>query len=123
MRVRTYSTVDWRKYLVEDYNPRVKNFLESRGESVFQQISTNVNSAVMRGKSQIVLLVHPNVGNIIVIEKKDFKKVLQLSLDWFLKKEKYEMCSTIKGYLDNLKTPKRRVRKTNKTLIWYIYIK
>jgi hypothetical protein len=33
------------------------------------------------------------------------------------------MCSTIKGYLDNLKTPKRRVRKTNKTLIWYIYIK
>ena len=69
MRVRTYSTVDWRKYLVEDYNPRVKNFLESRGESVFQQISTNINSAVMRGKPQVVLLVHPNVGNIIVIKK------------------------------------------------------
>lgn len=123
MRVRAYSTVDWRKYLVEEYNPRVKNFLESRGESVFQQISTNINSAIMRGKSQIVLLVHPNVGNIIVIEKKDFKKVLEIALDWFLKKEKYEMCSTIKGYIDNLKTPKRRVRKTNKTLIWYIYIK
>ena len=117
MKVRTYSTVDWRKYLVEEYNPRVKNFLESRGEEVFQQITSNIDSAVKKGKSKIVLLIHPNAGNIIVIEKKDFKKVYNLALEWFLKKEKYEMCSIIKGYMENMKTPKRRKKIPTKTLI------
>lgn len=117
MKVRTYSTVDWRKYLVEEYNPRVKNFLESRGEEVFQQITSNIDSAVKKQKSKIVLLIHPNAGNIIVIEKKDFKKVYNLALEWFLKKEKYEMCSIIKGYMENMKTPKRRIKIPTKTLI------
>lgn len=45
MKARVYSTVDWRKYLLEESNPRVKNFLDSRGYDVFKQICGNINRA------------------------------------------------------------------------------
>lgn len=117
MKARVYSTVDWRKYLLEESNPRVKNFLDSRGYDVFKQICGNINRANSQKKSKVVLLVHPNVGNVIVIEKQDFNNVYNIALNWYLKKECYEMCSTIKGYKENLNKKKEIKSKLSKTLI------
>jgi hypothetical protein len=117
MRTRVYSTVDWRKYLDESYSPRVKAFLDSRGADVFNQLCGNMNRANSRKKEKVVLLVHPNAGNVIIINKADFDEVYDIALNWFLKNENYEMCSKIAEYKSNLIEPKIKQLKTVKSLI------
>tara|TARA_B000000475_G_C15748868_1_gene346097 strand:+ start:144 stop:503 length:360 start_codon:yes stop_codon:yes gene_type:complete len=90
-----YGRVSWRKYLVEDYHPRVKNFLESRGDGVFSQIAKAIEVAIQENKPEIAILVHPNVNNVAVIKKSEYHEVLNLSLKWFVKKEDYVSCHKI----------------------------
>ncbi len=91
-----YGKVSWRKYLVEEYHPRVKRFLESRGDEVFGQISHAIAIAIQENNPDISLLVHPNVNNIIVIKKHEYDEELNLSLKWFIKKEDYISCHKIR---------------------------
>jgi len=117
MKARTFSTVDWRKYLLEDSNPRIKNFLEIRGFDVFNQVCSTINQAVIHNRDKVVMLVHPNAGNVILIKRNEFKDVYDIALEWFLKNEYYEMCSTISSWKKNLEK-KKEIRKENiKTLI------
>ena len=69
MKARVFNTVDWRKYLDNSDNPRIKTFLESRGNDVFNQICENINRANRNNQTKIVLLIHPNAGNVISISK------------------------------------------------------
>ena len=56
MNTQLLNTVDWRKYLIEDNdNPRIKKFLESRGNSVFVELTRAVNFANKNGRDKIVL--------------------------------------------------------------------
>lgn len=114
MTARTYSTVDWRKYLIDESNPRIKNFLDSRGYDVFNQICLNINHCVINNKEKLVMLVHPNAGNVILIEKEEFSEVYDIALKWFLKNEHYEMCSKLKNFKDSLdkkaSSPKERIK-------------
>ena len=67
MTPQLLNTVDWRKYLIEDSdNPRIKRFLESRGNQVFTELTRAVNFANKNGRKKIVLIVHPNAGNAIL---------------------------------------------------------
>ena len=103
MRTKAFSTVNWRKYIDVNVNPRAKAFLDSRGDDVLWQMANNVHkAAVNKGLSQLVLLVHPNAGAVIKIEKQDFKEVLTLALKWFEKRENYKRCSRIQLFIDNL---------------------
>ena len=45
---RAFSTVDWRKYLDINTNPRAKSFLESRGNDVLWQLASNVHQAAVK---------------------------------------------------------------------------
>lgn len=101
-RAQAFSTVNWRKYLDVNTNPRAENFLKSKGEDVLWQISSNIRNSIRDGISELVLLVHPNVGGVIKIEQTEFKELLELSLNFFLQKEDYERCSTIQVILDEL---------------------
>jgi len=91
-----YGKVSWKKYLIEEYHPRVKRFLESRGDEVFAQLSLAIARAIQQNKHEITLLVHPNVNNVIVIKKNEYNEVLNLSLKWFVKKEDYVSCHKIR---------------------------
>ena len=71
-----HRTVSWEKYLLPTDEPRVINFLESRGNEVFFQISTAINDAVANNRTSVVILIHPNIRNVIEIKKKDFITVL-----------------------------------------------
>lgn len=95
MNEKLISTVDWRKYLDVNTNPRVKKFLDSRGDDVLWQISQNIQRANRKNKESLVMVVHENAPSAILIEKKDFDNVLELSLKWFENKEYYERCSGI----------------------------
>lgn len=117
MTARTYSTVDWRKYLLEDSNPRIKKFLDYRGYDVFNQVCSSINEAVLQGKDKVLMLVHPNAGNVILITKEEFSEVYNIALQWFLKNEQYEMCSTLKSWQDNLENKKQKPKEKIKSLI------
>ena len=93
-----HRTVSWERYLLKTDEPRILRFLESRGNEVFYQISTAINQAALNNKESIVLLIHPNIKNVIEIKKKDYMKVLNRANEWFVSKEKYEVCSVISGY-------------------------
>jgi len=109
MKELTISTVDWRKYLDINTNPRAKNFLESRGDDVLWQISQNIQRANRKNKESLVMVIHENAPAAILIEKKDYNDVLNLSLKWFETREYYERCSgivEIKNDLLKSKQPK-----------------
>lgn len=117
MKPKLYNTVDWRNYLMEDKGPRVKKFLDLRGYDVFSQLSSNVNKANSKGHEKLMMLVHPNAGNVILIDKSEFDTFYDVAMNWFEKNEYYEMCQKIKEYKLNLNNKKRDVKIMNKTLI------
>jgi uncharacterized protein YrzB (UPF0473 family) len=114
-----HRTVSWEKYLLPTDEPRIIKFLESRGNEVFFQISTAINNAVANNRKSVVILIHPNIQNVIEIKKKDFITVLDRANEWFVSKEKYEVCSVISGYKENLlgKTSKIKSTKRIQSLI------
>ena len=62
---KAYRTVSWKRYLLKTESPRVKKFLESRGNEVFYQVCKAIDNATLTGLNEIVLLIHPNMKNII----------------------------------------------------------
>ena len=115
-RAKAFSTVNWRKYLDIKTNPRAKSFLESRGDDVLWQISSQIHqAAIKKGLSELVLLVHPNAGAVIRIEESDYQEVLEMSLNWFVAKENYSRCSMIQKFISNIKNKKIRTKKDIKT--------
>jgi len=93
---KALSTVNWKKYLdINNGNPQVKKFLESRGDDVLWQISQNIQRANRKNKESLVMVIHENAPAAILIEKKDYNDVLNLSLKWFESREYYERCSGI----------------------------
>lgn len=88
------ATTSWKKYLLPR-NQRVKNFLNSRGSDVFWQICQNIHEAYRDGRSELMMLIHPNLSHAIIIPKKDYIEVINLALEHFAKDENYEKCIKI----------------------------
>lgn len=103
-RAKAFSTVNWKKYLDVNTNPRANRFLESRGDDVLWQIASEINRAVMTpGQENLIILVHPNAGAVIKIDKSEFGELLQLCLNWFEKREDYSKCAKIQKFILNQK--------------------
>ena len=114
-RAKAYSTVNWRKYLDVKTNPRAKAFLESRGDDVLWQISSNIyRAAVRKGLKEIVLLVHPNAGAVIKIDKSEYEELLDLCLKWFETREQYDRCSEIQFYISEVNRVKQKPKVLKK---------
>jgi hypothetical protein len=114
MTPQLLNTVDWRKYLIEDDdNPRIKRFLESRGNQVFTELTRAVNFANKNGRKKIVLIVHPHAGNAILIKEHEYMEVYNIATKFFEKNENYEACSLISKYKTNfVKRQKQRQHTT-----------
>jgi len=98
MKHRLLNTVNWKKYLIPGTSPRSDNFLDENGTAVYQQVTDRVCVAVRTNKEKIVLVVHPNAGNAIVINDYEYNEFLDIANEWFLKIEDYKMCGKIKDY-------------------------
>lgn len=102
MNTQLLHTIDWRRYLIEDDdNPRVKRFLESRGNQVFIEITRAINFANKNNRDKIVLIVHPNAGNAIVIKEHEYIEVYDIAQKFFEKYENYEACNLMVKYKSN----------------------
>jgi len=118
MRGRTLSTIHWKKYLDPTENTRVRNFLNHRGDDVLWQISLNIHKAATSSqhlKDKIVIVVHENAPNAIVIEKKDYQNVLDLALNWFVSREQYEKCADISKFKKDISSF-RKIKNRDKTI-------
>jgi len=117
MKSRTFTTLDWKKYLDPTNNLRVARFLEKRGFEVMNQVSQNIHKAASNGMDEVAILVHPNASAISIVPKIDFIEALDHCKNWFQEKEEYEMCAKIVKYKEdilNLRKPiqkKKEVRK------------
>ena len=114
MKTKAVNTVHWRKYLDVNENPRVKNFLDSRGDDVLWQITSNIHNCISEGKEELNMLIHENAPYAIKIEKKDFDEVKNLTIKWFEQKEEYEKCGEI---VSMFKKIKQRTKKETVNLI------
>ncbi|NDB79129.1 hypothetical protein EB155_04610, partial [archaeon] len=81
------------------------------------QVCSSINQAVIHKRDKVVLLVHPNAGNVICINRKEYKIVYDVAMEWFLKNEHYEMCSKLKSWQNNLEKTKRKPKIVSKSLI------
>jgi len=110
-RRKLYSKVGWRKYLDPTGRPRVRRFIETNGMVVFNQVVECIQNAAVDKQSEIMVLVHPNVSAIVVIEETDYDEVLTHCLQYFQSKEKYEECSKIV-------TLKNQIKSTKESLVY-----
>ena len=117
MKELTISTVDWRKYLDVNVNPRAKNFLDSRGDDVLWQITSNIHNCIRDDKDELVMMIHENAPYAIKITKSDFEEVKNLTIKWFEKKEQYEKCGEIVSKFNRIPQTKIEKKRTNKNLI------
>jgi len=121
MREMTINTIHWSKYLDERKNPRVKNFLKSRGDDVMWQVAQNVHKSGNGGihdKDRLVMIVHENAPYAINIKRNEYQDVLDLTLRYFEKKEEYEKCAEIIKFKKNIEIkPYRNKQKQVKNLI------
>jgi len=102
MRTRTFTTVNWEKYLVPT-NPFVKNFLDKNGDDVLWQIAQNIHNCILDNKDNLGFVVHVNAASVVMIDKEDFDIVLDYCNEWFVKKEHYEKCAKIQVFKSDLK--------------------
>lgn len=118
MKNITVQTIHWSKYLDEQKNPRVKNFLKHRGDDVMWQVALNIHHCVKHTKDRLVMVVHENAPYAIDIPQSDYQTVLELSLKYFERKEEYEKCAEILRFKDDVKNKRNsKVKKTFKNLI------
>lgn len=106
-----YNRVGWRKYLDVKHSPRVKLFLQINGLIIFNQLLGNMEEAIAEKVNEILLLVHRNARAIVSIQQKDYREVLEYSMNWFLENEHYEQCARVQLLLDNLNTKKIKSKK------------
>ena len=118
MQRRAFTTIDWRKYLDSNQNPRVERFLETRGYDVMHQISTSIHTAAREGKSEVAILVHPHASAVSLVPKEDYIDALNHCMKWFETNEEYEMCARIVKFKDDVlmyNAPRRK--RVHKKLI------
>ena len=119
MKRRTFTTIDWRKYLQPTNDKRVEKFLETRGFDVMNQVSQNIHNAGLKGWDEVAILVHPNASAISLVPKEEYIEALDHCLEWFKNKEEYEMCGKIVKYKEdilNYKKPARKKRESKKLI-------
>lgn len=109
MRTRTFTTVDWKKYLVPT-NPFVENFLEKNGDDVLWQIAQNIHNSILDKKDSLAFVVHVNAASVVMIPDKDYEEVLDYCNEWFVKKEHYEKCALIQNFKSDLKNNMTRTK-------------
>lgn len=106
------STVGWRTYLDPTTHPRVKRFLKKNGAEVFSQIVANIQMAMDKQYNQFVLVAHPNVSSVIVINISEYNGLLDHCLGWFTAQEDYKQCDIITKLQSRL-PPKQNTLRLN----------
>lgn len=104
----TYPTVHWKEYLDPSNGKRVQRFIKSKGSVVFTELVKEIREAHENKIKNLVLLVHPNVSALVLINEDEYLEVLEHSLYYFLDVQDYKMCEFTKNIKNEI------IRKSEK---------
>lgn len=92
----TFTIVDWREYLDPNTSLRVEKFLKYNGTRVFTNLIDSIEKSIHGNTKKVVVLVHPNVSSLIILEEDNYIEILDHCLFYFKSIEDYLICARIK---------------------------
>lgn len=99
--------VNWKKYF-NSTNPIIDRYLQKYGFEFLKQTFEKLKRADIEKKPYISVIKFRGSKITAVIQKNDYKLAINMLLDLCVRLEHYELCSEIKGYINNPQTRKRR---------------
>jgi len=107
---RVYSTVSWKRYL-DSKNPLISEYLSLYGDDFILHTFETIKSAHIQKKSKVILVRFKHSKIVATISKEDYALALDYLLKLCIKLEKYEFCSEIKSFIDNMKIKSIKKKK------------
>jgi hypothetical protein len=99
IKFKTYSTLDWKRYLSIAYHPVANSFLEKHGIKVFKHAINSIKNSLKNNTDSITLFALKRSTIIIVVFKNDYVNLLNNAMEWLITKEEYEICAEIRDIL------------------------
>lgn len=104
---RDTKTIHWKELLLEEKNPNVVPFIKYNGDIFFSEFLNIIKNVYKKGVEitkknkketisfNIEMAIHINCNYLISFTDSDFEDILNYCLDFFEKKEMYELCSEV----------------------------
>ena len=99
---KTYTILDWKRYMKKDEHPITSSFLQSYGTEVYKHAISAIRHSLETHTDEITLFVIKSSIFMSVVKRPDYSDFLQSALDWLVQCEEYEMCAEIKNILDSM---------------------
>lgn len=100
-----YAKTDWKKYFHEESSPAVKEYLETNAERIYPWILTILQQALDDNLDEVAIIKFTDTKMFATIQRSEYKDLLSKIMEYFVEKEKYEQCATIRDMIIQLKTP------------------
>ncbi len=100
-----YVKTNWRKYFDEDASPAVQEYLSQNGDKVYPWILQILKGAIEENLEEVAIIKFTDSKMFATINKSEYKDLLNKIMDFFIQKEEYEQCATIRDMIIQLETP------------------
>lgn len=100
-----YAKTDWKKYFHEESSPAVKEYLETNAERIYPWILTILQQALDDNLDEVAIIKFTDTKMFATIQRSEYKDLLSKIMEYFVEKEKYEQCATIRDMIIQLETP------------------
>jgi hypothetical protein len=100
-----YAKTDWKKYFHEESSPAVKEYLETNAERIYPWILTILQQALDDNLDEVAIIKFTDTKMFATIQRSEYKDLLSKIMEYFVEKEKYEQCATIRDMIIELETP------------------
>jgi protein-arginine kinase activator protein McsA len=99
---KTYSTLDWKRYLSKDYHSVANFFLEKHGTKIFKYAIDLILKSIKENTDVITLFTLKKSTIVIVVYKSDYVNFLNVAMEWLIDEEEYELCAVIRDILNDM---------------------
>ena len=112
-----YAKTSWRKYFDENASPAVQQYLTDNGDKLYPWILQILQSAVEENLEEVAIIKFTDSKMFATIDKSEYKELLNKMMDYFIQKEEYEQCVSIRDLIvsiDNPPAPKPKRKYTKR---------
>ena len=114
-----YAKTNWRKYFDEDASPAVQQYLAQNGDKLYPWILQILQQAVEDNLEEVAIIKFTDSKMFATINKDEYKDLLNKIMEFFIQKEEYEQCATIRDLItaiDNPPQPKPKRKYTKRNI-------
>lgn len=107
---KPYMIVGWKKYF-NSTNPIIDKYLSKYGLEFIEQTFQKIKRAHTTKKPFTLLIKFRDSDVVSILHQNEYKRALEILLQFCIKIEYYELCSQIESYVKIMDTRKRRNQK------------